>query len=69
VVRGARRFGFEFKRTTAPAMTRSMHVALHDLRLDRLDVIHAGRETFPLSAKVRAVACGRVVEDVASLSS
>jgi len=26
-------------------------------------------ETFPLSAKVRAVACGRIVEDVASLSS
>jgi predicted AAA+ superfamily ATPase len=69
VVRGARRFGFEFKRTTAPAMTRSMHIALHDLRLDRLDVIHAGRETFPLSAKVRAVACGQVMEKVAPLHS
>jgi len=69
VVHGARRFGFEFKRTTAPAMTRSMHVALHDLRLDRLDVIHAGRETFPLSAKVRAVACGQLAEKVAPLHS
>ncbi|MEK7443466.1 MAG: ATP-binding protein, partial [candidate division NC10 bacterium] len=42
VVRGRRRLGFEFKRTSGPSVTRSMHVALADLRLERLDVIHAG---------------------------
>jgi predicted AAA+ superfamily ATPase len=37
------RRGFEFKRTTTPKMTRSMHSAMEDLRLTRLDVIHAGK--------------------------
>jgi hypothetical protein len=43
VVRGRKRRGFEFKRTSAPALTRSMHIAMTDLRLDSLDVIHATR--------------------------
>jgi hypothetical protein len=41
-----------------------MHVAITDLRLDALDVIHAGEHTFPLAAKVRAVACSRILQDI-----
>lgn len=67
VVRGRQRLGFEFKRTSAPSLTRSMRTALADLRLARLDVVHAGTHTFPLAPKVRAVALGRVLEDVAPL--
>jgi uncharacterized protein len=67
VVDGARRLGFEMKRTVAPATTKSMHVALADLRLDRLDVIHAGDDTYPLTERIRAVALRRVLEDVAPL--
>ena len=65
VVRGRQRLGFEFKRTTAPRLTPSMRSALADLQLNRLDVIHAGRETFPLDRRVRAVAASRVPEDLA----
>ena len=36
---GGRRIGVEFKRTSAPRMTRSMHSALADLKLDRIFVI------------------------------
>ena len=50
-----RRIGFEFKRTSAPAMTRSMHSALHDLDLDRLFVIHPGASRFRLHERVDAV--------------
>ena len=64
VVRGRQRLGFEFKRTTAPRLTPSMRSALTDLQLNRLDVIHAGRETFPLDRRVRAVAASRVPEDL-----
>jgi hypothetical protein len=64
VVDGSRRIGFEFKRTTAPAMTRSMHSALADLGLSALTLIHAGSETFPLAPRVRAVAARRIVEDL-----
>ena len=55
VVRGRRRLGFEFKRTTAPSITPSMRVALADLKLDRLTVVHAGKESFPLAKNVRAL--------------
>ena len=56
IVRGRRRLGFEFKRTAAPKITRSMREAMKDLRIDHLDVIHAGDETFPLADNIRAVA-------------
>ncbi len=67
VVRGRRRFGFEFKRTSAPAVTRSMRIALADLGLARLDVVHAGRDTFALAPKIRAVAAARLVDDLPPL--
>lgn len=67
VVRGGRRVGFEVKRTTAPQVTPSMRIAQHDLKLASLDVVHAGSRTFPLSDRIRAVACERILEDVAPL--
>lgn len=67
VERGRRRLGFEMKRTSAPRVTRSMRIALEDLQLDRLDVIHAGDETFPLAERVRAVSIRRVFDDVGAI--
>lgn len=67
VVRGNRRLGFEFKHSALPKMTRSMHIALADLRLDRLDVIHTGEHTFPLGENVRAVSILRLQEDLPCL--
>lgn len=55
VVRGRKRLGFEFKRTSSPRLTPSMRSALKDLQLDRLDVIYPGDATYPLADKVRAV--------------
>ena len=64
IVRGRRRWGFEFKRTDAPSITPSMRAALADLRLDRLDVVHAGKRTFAMGERIRAVALERLLEDV-----
>jgi predicted AAA+ superfamily ATPase len=64
VVRGRTRLGFEAKRTTSPTVTKSMDVAMQDLKLRRLDVIHAGDATFPMGKAVRAVAMRRLLEDV-----
>ena len=50
-----RRIGFEFKRTSAPTMTRSMHSALSDLKLDRLFVIFPGNTRFPIHERAQAV--------------
>ncbi len=68
VVRGRKRLGFEFKRTVTPKVTRSMRTALEDLGLQRLDVIHAGEQTFPLSGRIRAVALSRADTDLARLA-
>ena len=67
VLRGRRRYGFEFKRTTSPRVTPSMRSALSDLKLNRLDVIHAGENTFPVGEKIRAVSWQRLLVDVQPL--
>ena len=67
IVRGRRRLGFEFKRTTAPKITPSMRAALEDLELSRIDIIHAGSETFPLARRIRAVAARRILQDLEPL--
>lgn len=55
IFEGTRRFGFEFKCTDAPRVTKSMHVALADLRLSRLSVVHLGSRTFPLAPRIEAL--------------
>jgi hypothetical protein len=44
-----------------------MRSACADLGLARLDVVHAGAETFPLNRSVRAVAARRLLDDVTPL--
>jgi predicted AAA+ superfamily ATPase len=66
IVRGRERLGFEIKRTSAPQLTPSMRSALADLALTRLDVIHAGSQTFALAPKVRAVALQRMLKDISA---
>lgn len=63
-----RRLGFEFKLSSAPTTTKSMHTALADLDLERLDVIHAGERTFPMAERIRAVALSRLHQDLEPLS-
>jgi predicted AAA+ superfamily ATPase len=64
VVRGKQRLGFEFKHTVAPEVTKSMRIAIEDLGLDRLDIVHVGEETYPLGPNIRAVAIARLGKDV-----
>lgn len=65
VVRGERRWGFEVKLTDSPAVTPSMRSALENLRLERLDVVHAGEDTYPLAPRIRALALRRLWRDLA----
>ena len=61
---GGKLRGFEVKRTSSPAVTRGMRNALENLQLESLDVIHAGRDSFPLARGVRAVAAERMLVDL-----
>jgi len=67
VVRGKQRLGFEFKHTVAPEVTKSMRIAIEDLGLDRLDIVHIGEETYPLGQKIRAVSIARLLKDIEPL--
>jgi len=67
VIRGRQRLGFEIKRTSSPRLTPSMRSALSDLNLRRLDVIHAGEETYQMAERVRAVAFSSVLDNLQPL--
>jgi hypothetical protein len=56
LVRGRRRWGFEVKRTSAPIIMPSMRIALTDLKLQHLFVVHAGKYSFDMTKKIRAIA-------------
>jgi predicted AAA+ superfamily ATPase len=55
VVRGGVRYGFELKYADAPPITKSMRIAVEDLQLHRLYVVHAGQAQYDLDDTVTAV--------------
>lgn len=54
IVNGHSRIGFEFKANEAPRLTPSMRIALDDLTLDHLWVLHPGDAHYALHEKVTA---------------
>jgi uncharacterized protein len=61
LMRGGRRIGFEFKFTDKPATSRSMHIALADLKLDYLWVVHPGRHRHQLADRIEAIGLAELV--------
>jgi len=55
LLRRGRRWGFEFKCTDAPTTTKSMHVALEDLKLEHLWVVYPGTLRYPMTEKITAL--------------
>jgi predicted AAA+ superfamily ATPase len=52
---GGLRIGVEVKREDAPRLTRSMHIAWQDLRLDRLFVVYPGERRYALGDGIECV--------------
>jgi predicted AAA+ superfamily ATPase len=67
VIRGNKRLGFEFKRSSSPRATRSMNTAITDLSLSSLTVVHAGEKSFPIAPKIRAVALQHLLAEIRPL--
>ena len=67
VMDGARRYGFEVKRSEAPRLTRSMHSALETLNLERLDVVHAGTKRYRLADQIRALPAAELADTLGPL--
>lgn len=57
-----RRLGFEFKYSDRPATTRSMRIALQDLTLDHLYIVHPGEHEFSLDESITAIALPRIID-------
>jgi predicted AAA+ superfamily ATPase len=54
IVKDNRRIGIEFKYADAPRVTKSMHVAQQNLKLDHLIVVYPGTQIFPLTESITA---------------
>ena len=66
VIQGGKRYGFECKYADAPGTTRSMHVALEDLRLNHLWVVYPGDEAYPLDDRISVLPVADVFRLTAS---
>lgn len=55
ILKKGKRIGYEVKYTTQPKLTRSMHIAMNDLKLNSLKVVFPGKKTFPLGPKIDAI--------------
>ena len=60
LTRGGRRWGFELKYADAPRTTKSMRVALDDLKLERLFVVYPGEKDYTLDDRIRVLALRNV---------
>lgn len=67
LVKDGHLYGVECKRVDAPAFTASMRIALSDLQLERIAVVHPGTQRFALADRVEAVPMSAVVEGMAVL--
>ena len=52
---GGKRIGIEIKRTDAPTLTKSMRIAMTDLKLDRLLVLYPGHQSYALGGDVEVL--------------
>ncbi len=55
VMRGGKRYGFEFKYADSPGTSKSMHNVMADLKLDRLWVVYPGEGRYPLTDRMEAL--------------
>jgi predicted AAA+ superfamily ATPase len=62
-----KRLGFEFKYSDSPKTTKSMHIALEDLKLDHLYVIVPGSFRFPMTEQISVCGLERIAELVAEI--
>jgi len=67
LIRRGRRYGVEFKTNAAPTMTKSLHIALDDLKLDRAWIVYPGNEVYPVHKLVEATPLPDIMRTLAKL--
>ena len=67
LMRGGAKYGFEFKFAETPATTKSMRVAMTDLKLRRLFVVYPGTRRFELDDQIVALPLTSLLAESAGL--
>lgn len=67
IILNGKRFGFEFKASASPTMTKSLRVATADLKLTRSFIVHPGAKRYPVAPEVEAIPLPEMLETLASL--
>jgi predicted AAA+ superfamily ATPase len=62
LMRHGRRYGIEFKTNAAPQMTKSLHIALADLKLERAWIVYPGNESYQVHERVEAVSLKSIMK-------
>ena len=55
LIRKGRRWGIEIKYADAPAMTKSMQIAMQELGLEYIWIVHPGKDRFRIHEKVECI--------------
>lgn len=55
IVLGTKKFGFEFKYQDVPKISKSMRIAIEDLKLECLYVVYPGNKSFELDEKIKLI--------------
>ena len=63
ILKFGKRLGFEFKYSDVPKVTRSMHSALNDLKLDHLYIVYPGEITFKKDDKITIASLNDIVNN------
>lgn len=67
LVKRGRRFGVEFKAADAPTMTKSLHIALSDLKLEDARIVYPGSRRYRIHERVEVVPLADAVDWAAEL--
>lgn len=68
IARGRKRTGYEIKFTSSPKITPSMKIAVRDLKLDSMYVIHAGDKSYKMAGKIHAISSKNIIKELKPLS-
>jgi len=60
VFKHGRRYGIEIKYADAPTMTKSLRIAMEDLRLHKATIVYPGDGAYPLDEKIRVIPVSQI---------
>ncbi|MEI8296070.1 MAG: DUF4143 domain-containing protein, partial [Alphaproteobacteria bacterium] len=52
IIKGDKRIGYEFKYSESPKVTKSMHIAMEELKLDHLTIVTPGERSYALTENI-----------------